>query len=137
MDARNIVTQRPSKKLDWIRLGPYDITEVISPWAYRLQLPKDLHIDPVQPVSRLSKVAEDPMPGQVEAPLPAVIINGEEEYEVERIEDSRVFRRQLHYHVKWKGYDEKSWEPAVNVDGLQAIDVFHAEQPGKPGSTTL
>ena len=127
MDARNIATQRPSKKLDWKRLGPYEIKEVISPWAYHLQLPKDLHIHPVQPVSRLSKVAEDAMPGQIEAPPPAVIVNGEEEYEVERVEDSRVFRHQLQYLVKWKGYDERSWEPAINVDGLQAIDVFQAE----------
>ena len=136
MDARNIATQCPNKKLDWKRLGPYEIMEVISPWAYCLRLPKDLHIHPVQPVSRLSKVAENPLPGQIEAPPPAVIVNGEEEYKVERIEDSRVFRRQLQYLVKWKGYDERSWEPAVNVDGLQAIDVFHTEKPGKPGSTT-
>jgi hypothetical protein len=27
-----------------------------------------------------------------------------------------------------------SWEPAVNVDGLKAIDEFHTQQPGKPGS---
>ena len=31
MDARNIATQRPSKKLDWKRLGPYEIKEVVSP----------------------------------------------------------------------------------------------------------
>ena len=36
--------------------------------------------------------------------------------------------------VKWKGYDEQNWEPAINVDGLKATDDFHAEQPGKPGS---
>jgi hypothetical protein len=34
MDARNISTQRPSKKLDWKHLGPYEILVVISPWAY-------------------------------------------------------------------------------------------------------
>jgi hypothetical protein len=36
--------------------------------------------------------------------------------------------------MNWRGYDEKSCESAVNVDGLQAIDIFHAEQPGKPWS---
>jgi hypothetical protein len=39
--------------------------------------------------------------------------------------------------VKWKGYDEGSWEPATNVDGLQAINIFHTEQPGKPGFNNL
>src|ERR1700731_3431041 len=110
MDARNITTQRPSKKLDWKRLGPYEVVEVISPWAYRLQLPKDLHIHPVQPISRLSKVAEDPLSEPIEAPPPPVIVDGEEEYEVEWIEDSQVYRRQLQYLVKWKGYNENSWE---------------------------
>jgi hypothetical protein len=34
MDTRNISMQRPSKKLDWKHIGPYEISEVISPWAY-------------------------------------------------------------------------------------------------------
>jgi hypothetical protein len=36
--------------------------------------------------------------------------------------------------VKLDGYGEKSWKPAINMDDLQAINLFHAEQPGKPGS---
>jgi hypothetical protein len=80
MDARNISTQRPSKKLSWKHLGRYKISEVISPWAYRLNLPKDLHIHPVQPISCLSKVSEDPLPGQLRPAPPPVIVDGEEEY---------------------------------------------------------
>jgi hypothetical protein len=38
--------------------------------------------------------------------------------------------------VKWKGYNECSWEPAINVDGLKAIHDVHKEQPGKPRSIT-
>ena len=91
MDARNITTQRPSKKLDWKRLGPYEITEVISPWAYRLDLPMDIHIHPVQPISRLNKASSNPLPGQIESAPPPVIVDGEEEYEVERIDYSRLF----------------------------------------------
>jgi hypothetical protein len=133
MDARNILTQRPSKKLDWKHLGPYKISEVISLWAYQSNLPKDIYIHPVQPISHRSKVSEDPLPGQIKPAPPPIIENREEESEVERIEDSRLFRHQLQYLVMWKGYDEKSREPAINVDGLQAIDTFHAEQPDKPG----
>src|ERR1700680_1256378 len=43
MDARNLSTTRPSKKLDWKRMGPYEVIEVVSPWAYRLKLPQSLH----------------------------------------------------------------------------------------------
>jgi hypothetical protein len=46
-----------------------------------------------------------------------------------------MFCRQLQYLVKWTGYDEMSWEPAVNVDGLKAIDEFHIQQHGNPGSS--
>jgi hypothetical protein len=134
MDTRNISMQGPMKKLDWKDLGPYEISEVISPWAYRLNLPKDLHIYPIQPISHLSKVSEDPLPGQLEPALPPVILDGEEEYEVKRIEDSRLFQHQLQSLVKWKGYDKMSWEPAANVDELKAIDEFHTQQPGKHGS---
>jgi hypothetical protein len=134
LDARNISTTQPSKKLDWKRIRPYEVVEVISPWAFRIKLPHQLRIHDVQPISRLEKTAENPLPLQQHKPPPPVIVEGEEEYEVERIEDSRVFRRQLQYLVKCKGYDETSWEPAVNVDGLKAINEFHTQQPGKPRS---
>jgi hypothetical protein len=136
MDAKNIIIQKPSKKLHLKCIRPYKITEVISPWAYRSLLPKNLNIHLVQPISHLSKVLKDPLPGQIQAAPPPVIVDGEEEYEVERVDDSWIFRWQLQYLVNWKSYDECSWEPTINVDRLNAIDDFHAEQPGKPGSTT-
>ena len=34
LDARNIRTKRPQKKLDWKQLGPFTITKVVSPYAY-------------------------------------------------------------------------------------------------------
>lgn len=48
---------------------------------------------------------------------PSVIIDEEEEYKVEAVLDSRIFRRQFQYLVKWKGYSdaENSWEPVANV----------------------
>jgi hypothetical protein len=61
IDARNISTKTQSKRLDWKYLGPQEISEVISPWAYPLNLPKDLHIHPVQPISHLNNVSEDPL----------------------------------------------------------------------------
>src|SRR5438046_230813 len=43
----SIRTQRPSKKLDWKRLGPYSITERTGLQAYRLALPSSMKIHPV------------------------------------------------------------------------------------------
>jgi hypothetical protein len=134
MDSRNLSTAGPSMKLDWKRIGPYQITEVISPYTYRVKHPSQLRIHNVQPISRLEKAAQDPLPNQKQEPPPPVVVDGEEEYKVEQIDDSRLFRRQLQYLVKWQGYNECSWEPATNVDGLKAINDFHTEQPGKPDS---
>jgi hypothetical protein len=44
LDARNFSTIRPSKKLDWKRVGPYQIIEVVSPWAYRLKFPVSTYL---------------------------------------------------------------------------------------------
>src|SRR5205814_8373322 len=53
LNVQNIKTQRPSKKLDWKRLGPYTITERIGTQAYCLELPTWMKIHPVFHVSLL------------------------------------------------------------------------------------
>jgi len=132
LDARHIRTTRPSRKLDWKRLGPYAVKRKVSPYAYELELPRSLRIHPVHHVSLLDPVAEDPLPGQVVTPPPPVEVEGDQEYQVERVEDSRMYRNQLQYLVRWTGYDQMMWEPARDVDGLQAFDTFHEKYPQKP-----
>jgi hypothetical protein len=39
LDMTNITTQRPTKKLDDRRQGPFEILEKIGPSAYRIKLP--------------------------------------------------------------------------------------------------
>ena len=105
----------------------------MSPYAYELELPRGLQIHPVHHVSLLSPVAENPSPGQEVTPPPSIEADGDQEYQVERVEDSRVYRNQLQYLVRWTGYDQMTWEPAKEVDGLQALDAFHDKYPRKPG----
>jgi hypothetical protein len=81
----------------------------------------------------LEKATQDPLLYQEHEPPPTVIVAGEEENEVKWVDNSWLFRRQLQNLVKWRGYDERCWEPAANVDGLKAIDDFHMEKPGKSG----
>ena len=133
MDARHIRTTRPSHKLDWKRLGPYTVKRRVSPYAYELELPRGLRIHPVHHVSLLDPIARDPLPGQVMMPPPPVEVDGDHEYQVERVEDSRMYRNQLQYLVRWIVYDQMTWEPAKDVDGLQALHVFHKEYPWRPG----
>ena len=54
-------------------------------------------------------------------PPPPVIKDRVEEYEVECILDSQVFRNKLEYLVCWKGYgvEEDEWRPAEHVKGMR------------------
>ena len=46
-------TKRPSTKLDYTKLGPLKIDEVIGKVNYKLKLPEDMRIHPVFHVSLL------------------------------------------------------------------------------------
>ena len=56
-------------------------------------------------------------------PLPE-IIEGEEEYEVRAILDSKIVRRKLEYYVDWEGYtpEERTWEPVEHL--TRALDLI-------------
>ena len=77
--------------------------------------------------------ASNPFPGQIIPPAPLIEVDGEEEWEVTKVLDSRLFRHRLQYLVKWTGYDDSTWEPAVSIKELHAIDLFHQRYPNKPG----
>ena len=65
LDARNIRTNRQSKKLDWKNLGPFPVTQMVSSHAYRLDLPDSMKIHPVFHVSLLQPASpkSDYLPG--------------------------------------------------------------------------
>jgi hypothetical protein len=137
-DARHIRTTRPSRKVDGNLLGPYMVKRRVSPYAYELDLPRGLQIHPVHHVSLLDPVAEDPLPGQlITPPPPPVEVECNSEYHVERVEDSCVYRNQLQYLVRWTGYDQMTSEPAKDIDGLHAIDLYHIQCPRKLGPTGM
>jgi hypothetical protein len=64
LDASNINTGRPMKKLDHKRLGPYAITKVLSNNAYELKLPKSMKIHPVFSVIKLIPFNDTEIPEQ-------------------------------------------------------------------------
>ena len=108
----------------------------VSPYVYESELPASIRIHRVQPVSLFDMIVEDPLVGQrVEPPPPppSVEVDGEEEYQVSSVEDSRVYRNQLQYLIRWMGYDSLTWEPAKFVDGLQVVEECHRQHPMKPG----
>lgn len=135
--SRNVSTARPSKKLDNKRLGPFAIDQKLSEHVYRLDLPPTLGIHPVFHVSLLEPHVRNCFPNRDQPPPPPVIVEGELEYEVNEILDSRVTRGKVYYLVDWKGYgpEDRSWEPEENVEGNVQVQVFHQRYPRKPRPT--
>ena len=76
--------------------------------------PSFSQVHPVFSVTLLCPYDDDPIAECQEChppPLPLVIHNGIEEYEVEKILDSQIFHGKVKYLVCWKGYgvEEDEW----------------------------
>ena len=134
LDAKNIRTKRPARKLDWKNLGRFKIKRVLNSWAYELELPETMKVHPVFHVSKLSLVTSHPLPGQVQQPAQPIEVDGEISWEVEDILDSRkVQGGYVQYLVKWMGEDVPLWEKGKNLDNCdQLLDTFHRLYPNKP-----
>jgi hypothetical protein len=135
LQAKQIKVHQQSAKLGPKQLGPFEVTEVRSDVDYKLALPPALRIHDVFHVDRLSPYKGNEVNGQV-PPLPEpVIVEGEEEYEVDHIRDSKLFGHTLKYLVRWTGYGEgeDTWEPAKNLEHAQdKVLEFYSKNPGAP-----
>lgn len=136
VDASDIRTNRASKKLDCLRLGPFKVLQAVGKGAYRLELPESLRrLHPVFPVVKLARMPADPFPGRRHPPAPLPdIIDDVEHFEIEKILDSRKRYRRLEYLVKWKGYNDahNQWIPWYNLDADESVQEFHTTHPDRP-----
>ena len=137
LQAKQIKIHQQSAKLGPKQLGPFEVTEVLSDVDYRLALPPALRLHDVFHVDRLSPYRGNDVNGLTPPPPDPVTIDGEEEYEVDHIRDSKMVGRTLKYLVRWKGYGEgeDTWEPLSNLaNSPQVVDEFHSRNPGAPRS---
>ncbi|QRW26386.1 Retrotransposable element Tf2 protein [Rhizoctonia solani] len=116
----NIGKKSNSNKLDPKRLGPFEVIERISSHAYCLKLLESLKIHNVFYVGLLSKLHKSPSQPLPDQPPPETI-EGEEEYKVEKILDSKRQWGKWFYLIKWKGYspEDSSWEPEELLEHSQ------------------
>jgi hypothetical protein len=99
-----------------------------------------MKIHPMFHVSLFEPYKESTIPGWLPAPPPPIEINGEEEFEVSKIIDSRINRRRLEYLAHWQGYEisERTWEPAANLaNASKMINKFHRPYPRKPSAKDI
>jgi len=132
VDGRYWQTERPSRKLENKYHRPYQVIRVIRTHAYQLDILNAIQKHRTFPVSLLHAATDDPFPGQVIPPPLPVIVEGEEEWEVEVVLDSRRIRGRPQYLVKWRGFAAPTWEPEENLAEVQAIDDYHERYPHRP-----
>ncbi|KAF8700886.1 hypothetical protein RHS03_06602, partial [Rhizoctonia solani] len=120
LDGKNVELRTNSNKLDPKQLGPFEVLEKVSSHACCLKLPETLKIHNVFYVGLLSRAYKSPSQPFPERPPPETI-EGEEEYEVEQIIDSKRQQGKWFYLIKWKGYgpEDNSWEPEELLEHSQ------------------
>ena len=88
-DLKWQMKEKRSEKLTERFVGPYKIKEIVSSNTIELELPKTIKIYLVVNVSRV-RPYKPQVEGQKKTPPKLVIIEGEEEFEVEKILNKRV-----------------------------------------------
>jgi hypothetical protein len=122
LSLENLRTDRPSKKLDQ-KYAKYEVLEVKGSHNYRLNTPPGPNN--VFHTRLLRPARTEGLSGQVRRDIqpPAQLVEGDLEYEVERILDEKPARgrgRRMKCLVKWKGYTKPTWEPKDAVEDTVA-----------------
>ena len=98
-DLKYQIVGRRTEKLTERFVGPYKIKKIVSSNVVELELPSIVKIHPVVNVSRICHYIRQVEGQRKEQPAP-VIIEGEEEWEVERILNKRWIREKDKYLVR-------------------------------------
>ena len=137
LDARNLKTNRPSKKLSQKAWGPFRVTKVYRNRAVRVDgLPPEIY--PVFPVVyvRHYKKSDRPQTYQSEHEQRwTVTKQGEEPWVLEEVLGSKKKHGQIVYLMKWKGDDKIYEDPWENWHMLeQAVEMvkeYHVKEKKK------
>ena len=123
LETTNLCLQYLCRKLSPKCLGPFEITQVLSPLIYRLKLPSTWKIHDVFHTGLLSPFKQTDTHGPSFSIPPPTLIGSEEEYEVEAIVSHKGSPGRRKYLTAWKGYpaSENTWEPENNLRHAQQI----------------
>jgi Chromo (CHRromatin Organisation MOdifier) domain len=132
LKGANLKFTHPKAKLSAKRYGPFAITKEISPVVFQIALPPQWHIHNVFHASLLTPYKETEEHGKNFEQPPPEVIEGQEEYEVEQIIDSRWWGhgQRLQYLLRWKGYSRAhdSWQDAAEVHAPRLVREYHARK---------
>ena len=93
LEGKNLRTAQPTPKLGAQHHGPFKVVQVMSAINYHLELPTQWSIHPVFHINLLTPYRETITHGANYQHPPLDLVDNTEEYEVEKILDSRLFGR--------------------------------------------
>jgi len=113
---------RRTEKLTERFVGPYKVKGIVSSNTIELELPKSIKIHPVVNISRV-QLYKLQVEGQKKILPKQVIIEGEEEFKIEKILNKRTVRGKEKFLVRWKGYmaEEDTWENRENLENMKEL----------------
>jgi len=114
--------ERRSEKLTEHFVGLYKVKRIVSSNVIELELSKSIKIHPVVNISRV-RLYKLQVEEQKKILPKWVIIEGEEEFEVEKILNKRMVREKEKFLVRWKRYmvEEDTWENRENLENAKEL----------------
>ena len=128
----NICTRRSFKKLDFKKAESFRVTERIDTRVYQLKLPDTMKIHNIFFIGLLETYIF-PQDDQDSSREGSVLMNGEAEWEVSGVIDSKVdSERGFLYLVHWEGPWDDTWEPPESLRNVsEVLEAFHCSCPHK------
>jgi hypothetical protein len=154
LEAYNLSTDAPSKKLAAKRLGPYTVTELVGLASYRLDILVGWKLHNVFHAGLLSRTQDDTIVRHHPEPAPVVRIQDKELWVIDRFVNSRWFRGKFQLKVCWEDQSEEQddwrdyhailaeasqWQDELRVQGQEdddslglLVEEYYTRHPGAP-----
>ena len=104
LEGTNLKLPYETAKLALRQYGPFKVVTKIAEISYQLELPTGWKIHPVFHASLLTPYNETNTHGPNFLELPLNIIEGEPEWEVEKVLSEHTYQNKQQYLVRWKDY---------------------------------
>jgi len=95
--------------------------------AYKLLLLKHMKVNPVFHVTLLTRSSPDPILGQVQPEPTPIIVDGQEEYTIQKFLDSNWLGKHFQYKVTYEGYGKEHDEWLFRDDLLEDLGAESLE----------